>query len=96
MLVGLSIHIYSANSSMEYIFFTIVLQNYRMSSLQVNPRKLISMEDKENAAVIEPVKKGKSELKEKLEWFNPNGILEEDQEEANLMKAKRKMKFESV
>jgi hypothetical protein len=31
-----------------------------MSSLQVNPRKLVSMEDKENAAVIEPVKKGKS------------------------------------
>lgn len=81
---------------MEHIYITIVLLIYRMSTLQMNQKKVVPVEDKENAVVIEYTKKGKSELKESLEWYNPNGTLEEDQEESGLMKAKSKMKFQSV
>lgn len=60
------------------------------------PRKKGSKEDKENEVAYEVPKKGKNDLAENKELLCSNGTLEEDQVEVGLLKAKRKMKFQSV
>jgi hypothetical protein len=45
---------------------------------------------------VKSAKTGKNELKETNDWQNNHGKLEEDSMEADLLAAKRKMKFASV
>lgn len=67
-----------------------------MSTLSSYPKKKGSKEDKENEIAHEAGKKAKNDLAENKEWVCCNGTLEEDQVEVGLLKAKRKMKFQSV